>query len=58
MSKDLDDAIERYHRSADEFVKGNPEPMKDAFSREADVTLATGDVCCKADVSLRLLVGL
>jgi hypothetical protein len=40
MSKDLDDAIERYHRSADDFVKGNPEPMKDAFSREADVTLA------------------
>jgi len=24
----------------------------------ADVTLAAGDVCCKADVSLRLVVGL
>jgi ketosteroid isomerase-like protein len=40
MSTDLDAAIERYHESADAFVKGNPEPMKDAFSREDDVTLA------------------
>ena len=40
MSKDLDAAIERYHRSADDFVKGNSEPMKDAFSHEGDVTLA------------------
>lgn len=37
---DLDVAIERYHRSADEFVKGDPEPMKATFSREEDVTLA------------------
>jgi ketosteroid isomerase-like protein len=40
MSKDLDAAIERYHQSADAFVKGNAEPMKEAFSQADDVTLA------------------
>jgi ketosteroid isomerase-like protein len=39
-SNDLDAAIERYHESADEIVKGNAEPMKETFSQEDDVTLA------------------
>jgi ketosteroid isomerase-like protein len=39
-SEGLHAAIERYHESADAFVKGNPEPMKQAFSRADDVTLA------------------
>jgi ketosteroid isomerase-like protein len=39
-TRDLDVAIERYHRSADEIVKGSAEAMKMAFSREDDVTLA------------------
>jgi ketosteroid isomerase-like protein len=39
-SGDLDAAIERYHQSADEIVKGNAEPMKETFSQEDDVTLA------------------
>ena len=39
-SEGLDAAIERYHESADAMVKGNPEPMKETFSRADDVTLA------------------
>jgi ketosteroid isomerase-like protein len=37
---DLEQAVERYHAAAGEFAKGNPEPVKAAFSRRDDVTLA------------------
>src|SRR4051812_42579601 len=37
---DVDRLIERYHQALGEFVKGNPEPVKELFSREDDVTLA------------------
>jgi hypothetical protein len=36
---DLEQAVERYHAAAGEFAKGNPEPVKAAFSHR-DVTLA------------------
>ena len=35
----LAQVVEHYHRAADEFIKGNPEPYKALFSRRADVTL-------------------
>jgi ketosteroid isomerase-like protein len=37
---DLDEVIERCQRALDEFVKGNPEPMKAMFSHREDATLA------------------
>ncbi len=37
---DLDYAIQKYHEALDEFVKGNPEPMKLLFSMQEDITLA------------------
>jgi hypothetical protein len=37
---DLDAVIEQYHRAADEFAKGDPEPVKLVFSHRDDVTLA------------------
>jgi ketosteroid isomerase-like protein len=37
---DFDEVIEHYHRAADEFVKGNPEPYQMVFSHREDVTLA------------------
>src|SRR5215210_3561188 len=37
---DVDQLIERYQRGLDEFVKGNPEPVKQLFSHREDVTLA------------------
>src|ERR671910_748592 len=37
---DVDELIEQYHRVQREFLKGNPEPVKDLFSRREDVTLA------------------
>jgi ketosteroid isomerase-like protein len=36
----LDEVIERCQRALDEFVKGNPEPMKAMFSHREDATLA------------------
>ncbi len=32
--------IEQYHRAQGEFLRGNPEPVKDLFSHREDVTLA------------------
>jgi ketosteroid isomerase-like protein len=32
--------IEQYHRALDAFVRGDPEPVKQLFSRRDDVTLA------------------
>ena len=37
---DVDELIEQYFRAQGEFLRGNPEPMKDLFSRREDVTLA------------------
>jgi ketosteroid isomerase-like protein len=37
---DVDELIERYYRAQGEFLRGNPEPVKDLFSHTEDVTLA------------------
>ena len=37
---DLDELIEQYNLALGEFVKGNPEPVKQLFSHQDDVTLA------------------
>ena len=37
---DLDELIEQYNLALGEFVKGNPEPVKQLFSHQEDVTLA------------------
>jgi ketosteroid isomerase-like protein len=36
----VDALIEQYHLALGEFVKGNPEPVKQLFSHQQDVTLA------------------
>ncbi len=38
--EDVDRLIERFHQAQAEFVKGDPEPTKELFSRKDDVTLA------------------
>ena len=37
---DVDRLIERYHLALGEFLKGNPEPVKEMVSHKDDVTLA------------------
>src|SRR6266581_9010825 len=37
---DFDEVVEHYQRALEEFVKGNPEPVKMMFSHREDVTLA------------------
>jgi ketosteroid isomerase-like protein len=37
---DFDEVIERYHRAADEFSRGNPDPVKDLYSDRDDVAIA------------------
>jgi ketosteroid isomerase-like protein len=37
---DVDRLIEQYHLALGEFVKGNPEPVKELFSHGEDVSLA------------------
>ena len=37
---ELDRAVERYHRSLREFIKGNPQPNWEVFSHREDVSLA------------------
>jgi len=37
---DLNDVRERYHRSLEAFIQGDPEPQKRLWSRADDVTLA------------------
>jgi ketosteroid isomerase-like protein len=37
---DLDLVVEQHHLALDEFVKGNPEPLKEMFSHRDDVSLA------------------
>ncbi len=39
-SSDLAQVIEQYHQALNAFVKGDPEPKKQLFSRRDDVTLA------------------
>src|SRR5512143_4115569 len=36
----VDEVIARYHRAADEFSRGDPEPVKALYSESEDVTLA------------------
>ena len=38
--EDVDELIERYQMGLGEFMKGNPEPVKELFSHREDVTLA------------------
>jgi uncharacterized protein (TIGR02246 family) len=37
---EVDQLIEQYYRAQGEFLRGNPEPVKDLFSHTEDVTLA------------------
>ncbi len=37
---DLDEVIKQYHQAADEFSRGDPEPIKRLFSHGDDVVLA------------------
>jgi ketosteroid isomerase-like protein len=37
---DVDELIEQFRLAQNEFLKGNPEPVKKLFSRREDVTLA------------------
>jgi ketosteroid isomerase-like protein len=37
---DFDEVVEQYHLALNEFLKGNPEPVKGFFSHRDDVTLA------------------
>ncbi len=37
---DVDELIERYHLATGEFLKGNPEPVKELWSHREDITLA------------------
>ncbi len=39
-TSDLGPVIEQYHRVLNAFVQGDPEPVKQLFSRRDDVTLA------------------
>ena len=36
---DVDELIEQFHLASDEFLKGNPEPVKKLVSHREDVTL-------------------
>src|SRR3712207_4204719 len=37
---DVDELIEQYYRAQREFLRGNPQPVKELFSHTEDVTLA------------------
>ena len=37
---DLVQVIEQYHQAADEFSRGNPDPVKNLYSRRDDVAIA------------------
>ena len=37
---EVDEVLEQYHRALDEFLKGNPEPVKQLWSHRENVTLA------------------
>jgi hypothetical protein len=40
MVDDLEEVIEQYHLALGEFVKGNPEHVKQLYPHQEDVTLA------------------
>lgn len=40
MSEGLDTLIERYHQALDAFLRGDPTPLEDLYSRRDDSTLA------------------
>jgi hypothetical protein len=40
VADDVDELIERYQLGLDDFMKGNPNPVKELFSHREDVTLA------------------
>src|SRR6266542_4294774 len=40
VASDFDQVIEDSHEALAEFVKGNPEPLKDMYSHRDDVSLA------------------
>ncbi len=40
VDSDFEQAVEQYHQSVRDFVKGNPEPQKKVWSHREDVTLA------------------
>jgi ketosteroid isomerase-like protein len=40
VADDVDELIERYQLGLGEFMKGDPEPVKELFSHKEDVTLA------------------
>ena len=40
VADDVDVLIERYQLGLDDFMKGNPEPVKEVFFHREDVTLA------------------
>jgi ketosteroid isomerase-like protein len=37
---EVDELIEQYYRAQGEFLRGNPEPVKDLFSHTEEVTIA------------------
>jgi ketosteroid isomerase-like protein len=40
LAADLEKFVERYHRSVEAFINGDPSPQEQIWSRRADVTLA------------------
>lgn len=40
LPSDLAKFIEEYHHAADTFMRGDPQPLKDLYSRREDVTIA------------------
>jgi ketosteroid isomerase-like protein len=40
LAADLEEFVERYHRSVAAFIAGDPSPQEQIWSRRADVTLA------------------
>jgi ketosteroid isomerase-like protein len=40
MSADLEEFVQRYHRTVEAFIKGDPSPQERIWSRRDDVTLA------------------
>jgi ketosteroid isomerase-like protein len=39
-TSDFDEAVEHFHVAEGEFLKGNPEPVKEQFSHRDDISLA------------------
>ena len=40
MAEDLEEFVERYHRTVEAFITGDPSPQERIWSRRDDVTLA------------------